>query len=62
MIRTTDLGPLLQLRWGVTREQPGRKPQLIAAFAKETEAEAYAITRRRAEERVSGRREMRRTG
>lgn len=52
MIALRDLGPLLQLRWGIVLAKPGKAERLIAAFADERQAEAYRIERRKAEERV----------
>lgn len=56
MIEIRDLGDLLQLRFGVVWVRPGKRDELIAAFRRENEASAYAIARRRAEERVGARR------
>jgi hypothetical protein len=56
VIEVRDLGDLVQLRWAVVLEKPGKRPKLIAAFGEVNEATAYAMQRRRAEERVGARR------
>lgn len=55
MVRVHDFGDLAPLRFGIVLERPGKRPKLVATFAEFNEAVAYALQRRRAEERVSGR-------